>query len=549
MGSAKILEKRKTVPEKMLEEYEKLAVEGFTHLVAITALDRGELIEVIYHFSSPKGSMAHLSLEISKNGPVLPTLTGRLTGAAFYEREAEDLFGVRFEDIPKGESPHFILPDCYPTNALPPLLKNVKPEEVKQNLAVAQSCNLQAFSSTGPISPESVVFPLGPYHPALKEPEYFSLVVEGETIQKAFLRIGYVHRGIEKAAEGRTYLRDIFLLERICGICSTHHAWTFVEAVEKLLNLEVSERAKYLRTLIAELERIHSHSLWLGLVGYWMGFETMFMWVWNLRETVMDLLEEATGNRVHKSFVTIGGVRRDIPDSMIKRVSAKVNEFTKQIELVLEAIVSTEQFVERTTNIGAYSLEQARKYLTVGPVRRAAGDPYDIRKVEPYGAYEELDFEVVTSSKGDVYNLILCRLRELMESAKIISQIAEKTPSGNPIPQRYFMGTVPSGEAYARTEAPRGELFYYVNSNNTHTPYRVKIRTPTLPNIQLAASLLEGASLSDLPLILTCIDPCFSCMDRVQVYNSSDKTVRILTLEDFARKMKKGEFAWRGKAF
>ncbi len=537
MGSAKIQAKQRVTPGELKQRLSSLLAQGFTHLIAITAVDRGDHLEVLYHLGDITGRVEHLSAEVPRNNAVLPDISPLLPGSLFYEREIGDLFGVRFEGLDTQN--RFILPDCYPKEAPPPLLRDVKPESVREHLSQAQGCEVQAFTQPAPLSPESVVVPFGPYHPALKEPEHISLVVEGEVIRKAFLRIGFVHRGIEKAAESRTYLRDIFLLERVCGICSTHHAWTFVEAVEKLLDLEPPRRALYLRTLVAELERMHSHSLWLGLVGYWMGFETMFMWVWGMREAIMDILEEVTGNRVHKSFVTIGGVRRDVSDEAVKGIARRVADFEKSASKVLEEIVSVDEFVERTRGIGSYSLEQARKYVTVGPVRRAAGDPYDIRKIEPYGAYGELEFEVVTADRGDVYNLVLVRLKELQESARIIQQIAEKIPSGNPVPQRYFMGTVREGEAYARTEAPRGELFYYVNSNNTHSPYRVKIRTPTLPNIQLAASILEGATLSDLPLVVTSIDPCFSCMDRIQVYNAVTNTSRILTLEDLLAEVKK----------
>ncbi|UNQ73097.1 hydrogenase large subunit [Infirmifilum sp. NZ] len=534
MGSARLQEKHRVTPNEFNQRLKDFMGYGYTHLIAITAVDRGSYIEALYHLGDLSGRVEHLSVELPKGNPVLPDISPLVPGAAFYEREVSDLFGVRFEGL--GEQGRFILPDCYPREAPPPLLKDTKPETVREYLSKATTCEVQAVTMQAPLSPESVVVPFGPYHPALKEPEHLSLVVEGEVIKKAFVRIGFVHRGIEKAAESRTFLRDVFLLERVCGICSTHHAWTFVEAVERLLGIDPPKRAHYLRTLVAELERMHSHSLWLGLVGYWMGFESMFMWVWGMRETIMDILEELTGNRVHKSFVTIGGVRRDVGDEKLKSVAQRVAEFEKSVSRVLEEIVSVDEFIERTRNVGSYNVDQARSYVTVGPVRRAAGDPYDVRRIEPYGAYGELDFEVVMSNKGDVFNLVLVRLKELEESAGLVGQIVAKMPSGNPVPQRYFMGTVPEGEAYARTEAPRGELFYYVNSNNTHSPYRVKIRTPTLPNIQLAASILEGATLSDLPLIVTSIDPCFSCMDRVQVYDTGSGAPRVLTLDDFVRK-------------
>lgn len=532
MGRGRV-EKEQVPVERLRESIASAMESGFSHLVTITCVDLGDgNLELVYHLSSLDGAVRHLSVRVGGKSPAVPSLAQLLPGSSFYERENRDLFGVRIEGdgSPGGR---FILPDCYPESAPPPLLKSVSAAQVRELLESAACARDSYFSMGAPLSPESVVVPFGPYHPALKEPEHIALVVEGERIRKAFLRIGFVHRGIEKAAESRTFLRDVFLLERVCGICSTHHAWTFVEAVESLLGVEPPSRAAFLRTLIAELERIHSHALWLGLVGYWAGFETLFMWVWGLREAVMDILEDATGNRVHKSFVTIGGVRRDIPDEKVRSYARKLVEVGRGISTIMEEVLSNDQFVERTRGVGRYTLEQARKFCAVGPVRRAAGDPYDVRKIEPYGAYDKVDFPVAVAQEGDVLNLVKIRLEELLTSIQIISQLAEKLPSGNPVPARYFMGTVPEGEAYARTEAPRGELFYYVKSDNKHNPYRVKIRTPTIPNIQLAASLLEGAMLSDLPLIVTSIDPCFSCMDRVLVIR--DGSSHVLTLEELAR--------------
>ena len=524
--SGKIQSKMFVEPGTILDILKKEVDNGFSHLVTVTAVDLKESIELIYHLSDLKGNIKHVSTRIPRDKPEIATITTFIPGADFYEREITDLFGISFYGK-QTTTGRFILPECYPPGSPPPLLKNVDSNQVKDTLGKQETCEFKATTLHAPLSPESVVVPVGPYHPAFKEPEYFSLVTDGERIVKAFLRIGFVHRGIEKAAETRSYLRDIFLLERVCGICSASHSWCFVEAVEKLLGVEPPSRATYLRTIVAELERIHSHSLWLGLVGYWIGFESMFMWVWGIREEIMNLMEEISGNRVHKSFVTIGGVRRDVSDSLLRKIQEITKEFGKQFENLLDTLVSSEEVIERTKGIGKYDIKVARKFCTVGPVRRAAGELFDVRKLEPYGAYTEVDFEVPTEEEGDVYSLIKIRVKEVLESINIIHQLIEKMPSGNPVPSRYFMGTVPEGEAYGRIEAPRGELFYYVKANNTHNPYRVKIRTPTLANIQLVANILEGYSISDFPVIVTSIDPCFSCMDRVTVINSStgEKTV------------------------
>ena len=536
MGRGRIEEPTRVGNAELHDKVTGLIREGFEHLITITGVDRGEEIELIYHLSNSKGGVFHLSTTVRKHGTA-PSISDIVPGAYIYEMEVHDMLGVLFEGNPWMRY-KLLLPDCYPLDEPPPLWKEADPNRIREKIyeATSAACTLaEPISGSSMLSPESFVVPFGPYHPALKEPEHFRLVVEGERILQAVPRIGFVHRGIEKAAESRSYLRDIFLLERICGICSMHHSWTFVMAVEELLGMQVDRRAKYIRTLVAELERIHSHSLWLGLVGYWMGFETMFMWVWTIREDIMDLLELISGNRVHKSIVTIGGVRRDVSDTVLEKVSRKVEEFEKRFRRLMDDILSMDEFIARTSGIGKYSLETARKLCTVGPTRRAVGDGYDIRRIEPYGAYGELDFRVVTDVGGDVYSLVKVRMQEILESINIIRQVVAEMPPGNPVPKREFMGTVKKGSAYARTEAPRGELFYYVEANNKHSPERVKVRTPTLANITLAAEALRGQTLSDVPLVITMIDPCFSCMDRVLVIDRQRGDSKVLDESYFHR--------------
>ncbi len=533
MGAGKI-ERIEAEPRELPAALSRLRGEGYSHLITITGLDEGDSIGLIYHLARPGGGVAHLHASVAK-GEEAPSAIGVFRGAYIYEMEVHDMFGLRFSGNPH-MGRRLLLPDCYPEDE-PPLLKDTDPGRVREKLFAPGTVCLQGppVSGLSRYSPESIAVPFGPYHPAFKEPEHFTLIVEGERILDAIPRIGFVHRGVEKAAEQRSYLRDIFLLERICGICSMHHGLTFTLAVEKLLGLEAPERAEYIRTLVAELERIHSHTLWLGLVGYWMGFETMFMWVLTVRETIMDLIELVSGNRVHKSIVTIGGVRRDVEGEKLRRVGEKIRGFEKEFSRLIGDILSLDEFIERTSGIGSYTAEDARALSTVGPVRRAVGDPYDIRKVEPYCAYGDLDFKVVTGDRGDVYSLVQVRAGEVLESIHMVEQIVDHMPPGNPVPKRPFMGVVKPGEAYARTEAPRGELFHYVRSAGKHSPDRVKVRTPTLANIMLAAHALRGQTVSDVPLVITMIDPCFSCMDRVLVADAGSGRRRILTEADFHR--------------
>ncbi len=363
-------------------------------------------------------------------------------------------------------------------------------------------------------SPESVM-PFGPVHPSLKEPEYFKLILEGERIVKVIPRIGYVHRGIERAAQDRTWVKNIYLFERICGICSFAHSLGYTQGVENLTQFEVPARAKYIRLIVAELERIHSHLLWLGLVGHWAGFDTLFMWIWKDREHVLDLQEAITGNRVHKSYSTIGGVRKDLPDGIADKVKAEVSYIEKRLDYYDGLMKGEETFAVRTHGVGRINQEVARRLSPVGPLLRCTGIARDIRDEDPYAAYDEVKPEVKTSTDGDIASLLTLRLDEARDSCRMVREAIEKLPSGAfkvSVPR-----TIPAGESMFHVEAPRGELFYFVKSAGGSTPERVKIRTPTMANLLTGTEMLKGHTLADVPVVLTGMDPCFGCMDRVAV--------------------------------
>ncbi|PIU41493.1 MAG: NADH dehydrogenase subunit [Candidatus Omnitrophica bacterium CG07_land_8_20_14_0_80_42_15] len=355
--------------------------------------------------------------------------------------------------------------------------------------------------------------PIGPQHPALKEPESFNVLLSGERIMKFSARLGYNHRGIEKACEERTYIQNVYLTERVCGICSHAHSSCFVQAVEEIAGLEIPRRANYIRTLVGELERIHSHLLWLGVAGHEVGFDTLLMYAWRDREIVMDILAKLTGNRVNYGINTIGGVRRDINTDQIKDVSKAVKKLKERTEYYVRVAKEEVTLIKRLSGVGVLLPKDVLKLGAVGPTARASGIERDTRKDDPYGAYGELDFRVITDDHNDVYGRTLVRLGELLESYKMISQILENIPEG-PITVK-APRKIPAGEAVSRYEAPRGENVHYVKSNGTDKPERVKIRAPTLANIQTVAKMLEDRNLADLPIVIAAIDPCFSCTDRL----------------------------------
>ncbi|MDD5423146.1 MAG: nickel-dependent hydrogenase large subunit [Candidatus Omnitrophota bacterium] len=366
-----------------------------------------------------------------------------------------------------------------------------------------------------------VIIPIGPQHPMLKEPESFSVTLSGEKIMKFSARLGYNHRGIEKACEERTYVQDVYLTERICGICSHSHSTCFVQAVEEIAKLEVPKRALYIRTLVAELERIHSHLLWLGVAGHEVGFDTLLMYSWRDREIVMDILASLTGNRVNYGLNAIGGVRRDVSAEQIKDVLKAVDALEERTKYYIQIATQETTLINRLSGVGILSPKDAIKLGAVGPTARASGVDRDVRRDDPYAAYADLKFKVITDDHNDVYGRTLVRMGELIESYSMIRQLAKKMPEG-PIAVK-APRKIPAGEATSRYEAPRGEDVHYVRSNGTDKPDRVKVRAPTLANIQTVAKMLEDRQLADLPIVIAAIDPCFSCTDRVTMVREADK--------------------------
>jgi len=360
-----------------------------------------------------------------------------------------------------------------------------------------------------------IKIPIGPQHPALKEPANFQLVLEGEKIYEAGMRLGYNHRGIEKACEQRSYIQDIYLVERVCGICSHSHATAFVQAVEEIAGLQIPPRASYIRTLIGELERIHSHLLWLGVAGHEVGFDTLLMYTWRDREIVMDLLAEITGNRVNYGINTVGGVRRDVSAEQIANISKGVDAMEERTKYYIQVATEEATLIARLSKVGYLSKENALRLGAIGPTGRASAVDTDTRRDDPYAAYADLNFKVITDNHCDVYGRTLVRVGELMQTYNMVRQILKQMPEG-PIAVK-APRKIPAGEAFSRYEAPRGEDVHYVRANGTDKPERVKIRAPTLANLSSVAKMMEQNYLADVPIIIAAIDPCFSCTDRALV--------------------------------
>jgi Ni,Fe-hydrogenase III large subunit len=359
----------------------------------------------------------------------------------------------------------------------------------------------------------SYKIPMGPYHPALEEPYKLDLICTGETVTDAKLHIGFNFRGIEHLAETRNYIQVIALMERVCGICSNIHTLTLCQAMEGLTGLTPPPRAQYIRVIVAELERLHSHVLWAGIAAKLMGFKTMFMTCFELREKVMDILQAISGNRVNYSMNRIGGVNRDIDDplAVLAMVAALEREM---VRTVIPIFTTSSTARSRCAGIGILTHKKAISCGVVGPVARASGVGQDIRKAAPYAAYNEMDFEVPVQPDGDVKARLLVRALEIMESCKILRQALTKLPPGE-LHAGVDKFVFTTGTSTSRVEAPRGEVMYSVSwKEGSRNPARVHVRTPTFATMPAIRWMVLGARLADTPLIQASIDPCYSCTDR-----------------------------------
>ena len=366
-------------------------------------------------------------------------------------------------------------------------------------------------------APEKFIVSIGPQHPALKEPGHFEFTVDGEVVTDATARLGFVHRGMEKATEERNYVQDLYLMERVCGICSHVHALAFALGVEKLAGVQAPPRAQAIREVVAELERIHSHLLWLGVAAHEGGFDTLFMFSWRDRETVMDLLELISGNRVNYSANVLGGVKIDLNDKQKDALREGMDFLEERTEHYMKVVTEDETFLGRTRKIGLMTKDQAELLGAVGPTARASGVEHDVRVDSPYVAYADFPVSLITEPAGDLEARFVVRINELFESYRLVRELIDHLPEGEltaRMPRR-----IPEGETISRVEAPRGELFYYIKSNGTDKPDRVKVRTPSLCNWASVLTLAVGHKLADMPMILVGIDTCFSCNDRMVTIN------------------------------
>ncbi|MGB4704263.1 MAG: NADH-quinone oxidoreductase subunit C [Candidatus Saccharicenans sp.] len=461
--------------------------------------------------------------------PEFDSLTPVIPGAGWSEREGMDLLGLKFRHHP--EPRRLVLADDWP-EGLHPLRKDV-PHDLMPPSAEEVAFRLER-------APEGTsIIPFGPFHASLHEPAHFSVYVDGEDIKGCEYRGFMVHRGIEKLAQTELTYNDVpFVAERICGICGSVHSVNYAQAVETAAGLKIPRRAEFIRTVILEIERLHSHLLWLGVAGHLIGFDTVFMQSWRIRERIMWLAERITGNRKTYGMVIIGGVRRNIDREKAEEIKKTLTEVEKDMLSLEKAIIKDRTVHRRTKGVGYLSKEDAVRWNLIGPVARARGLAIDVRKDHPYAAYDEVDFDVVTSDSCDVWGTLVVRIKEVYEAIKIINQCLDKIvrmPEHEPISLILEEPIPPDRQGLSVVEAPRGEAVHYVLTGDGHQPERWRVRAPTYAHLQAVPQMLLNNKLADFPIIVGQIDPCISCTDRVAVVQLKSGERRLLRREELER--------------
>ncbi len=441
------------------------------------------------------------------NNPKIDSITDFVPAASWAEREMRDLVGI--EPIGHRYPKRLVLPDGWPEDSYP-LRKDVLWNQVPDGFD-----DTREFKFDDP--PEGcTVVPFGPFHPTLDEPAHFRLYVEGEMVRGCEYRGFMVHRGIEKLAESVMSYNDIpVLAERICGICGCVHNVAYVQSVEEAAGLKAPPRAEYVRTIMLELERLHSHLLWVGLAGHIVGFDTLFMQSFRIREPIMRIAEKISGNRKTYALCVVGGVRWDITAESKVELRQMLDKLESEWQTLVAAVRHDKNVQKRTRGVGIADAALVKHAALLGPVARAAGVDIDCRRDHPYAAYDRVEFEVITEQDGDVWARIIVRMKEVFESIRIIRQCLAKMEEG-PL-QLEIKDELPVARiGISSVEAPRGESHHFVITGENNRPRRWRVRAPTYQNLQGVPAMIKDQQIADMTISLGSIDPCFSCTDRLE---------------------------------
>lgn len=456
----------------------------------------------------------------------IDSISDMVPAASWAEREMRDLIGI--EPVGHRYLKRLVLPDGWPEGRHP-LRKDVPWNQVPEEFD-----DQREFKFDEP--PEGcTVVPFGPFHPTLDEPAHFRLYVEGEMVRGCEYRGFMVHRGIEKLAESVMSYNDIpMLAERICGICGCVHNVAYVQAVEEAAGLKPPLRAEYIRTIMLELERLHSHLLWVGLACHIVGFDTLFMQSFRIREPIMWMAEKISGNRKTYALCVIGGVRWEITPEVKSELGYTLDKLESEWSAVVAAVSRDKNIQKRTRGIGVADAGLVKEEGLLGPVARAAGVDIDCRRDHPYAAYDRVDFDVITGQGGDVWARLLVRMQEVFESIKIIRQCLDKMEDG-PLALT-ITDELPVGRmGLLSVEAPRGESHHFVITGENNRPRRWRVRAPTYQNLQAVPAMIKDQQIADMTISLGSIDPCFSCTDRLETIDLRSGAVKVWSQEELLK--------------
>jgi len=532
---------------------------GYDYLSSITGVDYidDNILEAVYHFFKSTGGPAlTLSVRLNRDKPEVPSLIDVFPGADFQEREAWDLLGIKFTNHPdlrrilmwdgfeghplrKDYKEAFFNEEKKPfSNRWPegkvfrsedknPYHKNVVyPEGIKKIEEYDPSVENLLYSGLYKFLPEEhkdlqtdyVMVNLGPQHPSTHGVFRMAVVLDGETIVALKPVMGYLHRNHEKIGERNTYLQNMPFTDRLDYLSSMANNFGYAVAVEKLLGnkVQVPERAEYLRVIMAELTRIANHVWAIGFLLNDLGaFFTPALYAMVERELILDIFEATAGSRMMCNYFRFGGVSRDIPEDAFEKLKDLVFErLPRKIDELDIYLTQNEIIRERCEGVGVLSPEEAIAYAAAGPVLRASGVPYDIRRAEPYGIYDEFDFDVAVRYHGDTYDRYIIRMDEVRQSIRILQQALKRIPEGPVLLKNPYNIRVPEGESYGRVEAPKGELGFYIVSDGTSNPFRYHIRSPSFINLTALEKMSVGMKVADVVAILGSIDIVLGEVDR-----------------------------------
>ncbi len=530
---------------------------GYDYLSSVTGVDYlpdGKM-EVVYHaYKTTGGPALVFKVQVPREKAEVPSLTPVYPGAEFQEREAWDLLGIKFTNHPdlrrilmwEGFEGHPLRKDWrepffeaetkpfksrwpngeYTTaEARTPLHDNVQypadfdPEKwvPEGDAALYGAVAKYNVGDESDLETERIVLNLGPQHPSTHGVFRAVVVLDGETIVSLKPMMGYLHRNHEKIGERNTYLQNMPYTDRLDYFCSMTNNHAYALAVEKLMGIEVPERAEYIRVIMSELTRIQNHLVLVGMLLNDLGaMFTPSLYAFEERELILDIFEAVAGSRMMCNYYRFGGVVRDIPDDVMEKIKDLVYErLPRKIDEFDRLLSENEVLVARTKGVGVLSAEDAIRYSMAGPTLRASGVPYDVRRAEPYSIYDRFDFDVAVRYNGDVYDRYHIRLDEARQSLRILDQAIRQIPKGPIISKKpQYQVRVPPGEAYGRVEAPKGELGFYIVSNGKPNPWRYHVRAPSFINMTALEKMCVGNKIADFVIIFGSIDVVLGEMDR-----------------------------------